>query len=367
MLLVPTYIAMKKDNNSVSYLGLSLLTHGALVAAVAVSATLTPMPEGTVSSDIEFTVMEAPKGNQLKTVDIGRNESEAPSQPEESLPTAKNITPEEAPEAVVVAPPPAPKKQKIAKSKPKPAKKLSMKPVATETVKESPVAVAAVPNKAKKSKLDKISDDQLKKDLAELNAMTGDKDIDDGFDDMEDIESEMEEEMKALATAAVVAEKVPEQPKKVAKPAPLPKKAKPSPPAIASGMPQKSKQLKHESNMNYGVPSGVRDYKDLVQMSGNVPPQYPQKARRKREMGKVELMYFVTSDGRVSSLRLVKSSGYSQLDNEAIRAIRKYRYRSGQQGHTSHTINFKLRGKTKAAGGTLRMSLNDNKASRLNN
>jgi TonB family protein len=104
-----------------------------------------------------------------------------------------------------------------------------------------------------------------------------------------------------------------------------------------------------------------------MQTPGNIPPQYPDASRKKGEMGQVQLLYFVTAEGTVASLQLAKSSGYVELDQEAIRSIRKYRYQPGQQGYTSHTVNFILRGDAKASGGTLRTSSNSQLDSTKNN
>ena len=117
---------MRKDNDkSGSYLIFSILLHASLAIGVTIAPTLIPLPEGTVSTNsIEFTAIEVPKGQQLKTIDVGEHESEAPSEPEVTLPEAEKIQPQEEPEPIVVAPPTAPKKQQVAKSEPKVTKKL---------------------------------------------------------------------------------------------------------------------------------------------------------------------------------------------------------------------------------------------------
>ena len=108
----------------------------------------------------------------------------------------------------------------------------------------------------------------------------------------------------------------------------------------------------------YGVPSGTRDYRQLTQAAGNVPPQYPEASRWKGEQGRVHLLYYVTAEGRVTNVRVQKSSGHLRLDREAVRAIRKYRYRPGQAGQTLHPVTFDLRGEAIPGGEHLRTQAN---------
>ncbi|RME16025.1 MAG: energy transducer TonB [Bdellovibrio sp.] len=99
---------------------------------------------------------------------------------------------------------------------------------------------------------------------------------------------------------------------------------------------------------------GIRDVTDLKQMAGNRPPQYPPLARLKKQEGDVKLVYFVTSDGKVRSVKVVQSSGYSLLDQEAVRAISRYRFFPGQQGYTFQEVKFRLKGKAKPLPSFLR-------------
>jgi len=62
----------------------------------------------------------------------------------------------------------------------------------------------------------------------------------------------------------------------------------------------------------------------------------------------------VKSNGTVSNVRIVQSSGYRQLDAEAVRAVAKYRYKPGQAGWALHPVDFQLRGPEEKAFGRLR-------------
>jgi periplasmic protein TonB len=51
-------------------------------------------------------------------------------------------------------------------------------------------------------------------------------------------------------------------------------------------------------------------------------PDYPDAARRRGESGTAVVRFVVAVDGRIESTRLVKSSGYTRLDNAALDALR---------------------------------------------
>ena len=89
-------------------------------------------------------------------------------------------------------------------------------------------------------------------------------------------------------------------------------------------------------------------------MPGNRPPKYPVKDRLAGNQGTVNLVYYVTKDGQVQHVQLVRSSGHRSLDAQAIDAISKYRYVPGQEGRTYHPVMIKLRGDHEVIGGRLR-------------
>jgi protein TonB len=86
-----------------------------------------------------------------------------------------------------------------------------------------------------------------------------------------------------------------------------------------------------------------RSYLQLKQESGNPAPKYPFAARQMGQEGNVELTYFVTETGEVKDLRVSKSSGFPDLDREAVRAISTYKYSPGQSGWTKHPVQFSLK------------------------
>ena len=64
-----------------------------------------------------------------------------------------------------------------------------------------------------------------------------------------------------------------------------------------------------------------------------VSPEYPMISRRRKEEGTVTLIAEVAS-GRVTSVRVEKSSGHSSLDESAIRALRRWRFDTSGYGES---------------------------------
>lgn len=67
--------------------------------------------------------------------------------------------------------------------------------------------------------------------------------------------------------------------------------------------------------------------------ANNPKPPYPAASRRMGEEGLVILAVHITETGRVSEIRLKKSSGYPRLDNAAIAAVKQWRYIPAMQGN----------------------------------
>ena len=110
-----------------------------------------------------------------------------------------------------------------------------------------------------------------------------------------------------------------------------------SPPPAAAPMlkpPAQAPDLK-------GLPP-AKDYSHLKQKPGNPVPQYPEEALRQKWEGRVDLVYYVNSAGLVEKIHVNRSSGYSVLDNEAIRTLARYYYDPGQAGWVKHPVQFVL-------------------------
>lgn len=78
-------------------------------------------------------------------------------------------------------------------------------------------------------------------------------------------------------------------------------------------------------------------------------PDYPADARRRGEEGDVALEIEVTDRGRVEAVRVVRSSGFPDLDAAAVKAVRKARLTPAKAGDRSVastarlTVRFRLR------------------------
>lgn len=95
-------------------------------------------------------------------------------------------------------------------------------------------------------------------------------------------------------------------------------------------------------------------YTQLKQVPGNQPPAYPIKARQENRQGQVDLVYRVTREGKVEDVRVEKSSGHKDLDQEAITAVSKFKFVPEQEGWAYHPINFALKGQSTTIPGRLR-------------
>ncbi|VVM06942.1 hypothetical protein MAMC_01354 [Methylacidimicrobium cyclopophantes] len=111
----------------------------------------------------------------------------------------------------------------------------------------------------------------------------------------------------------------PAPPAPVVKPRPVVRKAPgpTGPPSVASR----------------GVQMAVPDY------LRNPPPAYPASARAAGHQGRVILRVHVSAEGKPESVDLLHSSGYSELDQAALEAVRRWRFRPARMGPIAVPIN----------------------------
>ncbi|MBT3879550.1 MAG: energy transducer TonB [Candidatus Scalindua sp.] len=80
----------------------------------------------------------------------------------------------------------------------------------------------------------------------------------------------------------------------------------------------------------------------------NPPPEYPRIARKREYTGKVTLKVEVKIDGNCGRVELVRSSGYSMLDNAATEAVKEWQFTPARKwgkavsSFTEITVNFQL-------------------------
>lgn len=80
-----------------------------------------------------------------------------------------------------------------------------------------------------------------------------------------------------------------------------------------------------------------------------IRPEYPKGARQRGEQGDVVVEMLVNAEGTVDGASVVVSSGFAELDDAALRAVRSARFTPAKSGRRSVastariTLNFKLK------------------------
>jgi len=93
-----------------------------------------------------------------------------------------------------------------------------------------------------------------------------------------------------------------------------------------------------------------------VPAAGNPPPRYPYLARRRGQQGTVRLDVSVAADGRVSAVRVARSSGHVLLDQAALRALQRWRFQPATRAGVAVRaqlivpVRFRLNDSQAAAG-----------------
>ena len=64
----------------------------------------------------------------------------------------------------------------------------------------------------------------------------------------------------------------------------------------------------------------------------NPPPVYPESSRREKQEGLVVLEAIINTEGRPDSISIQASSGFTPLDQSAVTAVRKWRFRPAELG-----------------------------------
>lgn len=83
-------------------------------------------------------------------------------------------------------------------------------------------------------------------------------------------------------------------------------------------------------NVN-GSTEGLRTPLLIPAYRNNNPPRYPMAARLRGYEGLVLVATEVLADGTVGKVKLKKSSGYRDLDDSAVEAVRKWLFQPGQR------------------------------------
>lgn len=107
-----------------------------------------------------------------------------------------------------------------------------------------------------------------------------------------------------------------------------------------------------------GEPQGVRSLDQLRQMPGNQRPQYAREERLRGDQGSVVFYAYITKEGHPSQFRMVKSTGFRNLDGKTLVALKKWRFYPGQEGWVELPFRWDLKGGAQEDGGRLRAAAN---------
>ena len=135
-------------------------------------------------------------------------------------------------------------------------------------------------------------------------------------------------------------------------PTPTPKPT-PSPTPARTPKPQstpsrKAVPVKERGNSRRASSSGVKATTKPSYLR-NPPPRYPDSAQRRGLEGTALLRAGISNKGRVQTLRVIRSSGHSILDQAALRAVRTWRFRPATsagrpvQATVEVPVEFRLR------------------------
>jgi TonB family protein len=105
-----------------------------------------------------------------------------------------------------------------------------------------------------------------------------------------------------------------------------------------------------------GIPSGVRSLDQLRQMPGNPRPQYDREERRLGHQGEIAFVAYISKEGFPTKFRMLKSTGFRNLDSKTLGSLKKWRFYPGQEGWVELPFRWDLKGGVQEDGGTLRRS-----------
>lgn len=110
-------------------------------------------------------------------------------------------------------------------------------------------------------------------------------------------------------------------------------------------------------NQIAGMPHGVRSLDQLRQMPGNPRPQYDREERRRGDQGEIAFVAYISKEGYPTKFRMMKSTGFRNLDAKTLAALKKWRFYPGQEGWVELPFRWDLKGGVQEDGGLLRRAL----------
>ncbi len=108
---------------------------------------------------------------------------------------------------------------------------------------------------------------------------------------------------------------------------------------------QKSQEGLGEKNAGPAhLSTEVRALEQLRQMPGNPKPRYDSSERLKGDKGVVIFQAFVTQEGLLNQFKLLKSTGYRNLDAKTLKALKQWKFYPGQEGWVELPFDWNLKG-----------------------
>ncbi|MNL37727.1 Gram-negative bacterial tonB protein [compost metagenome] len=95
-------------------------------------------------------------------------------------------------------------------------------------------------------------------------------------------------------------------------------------------------------------------------MPGNPRPQYERQERLRGDQGAVVFVAYISKEGHPSQFRLLKSTGFRNLDAKTLIALKKWRFYPGQEGWVELPFRWDLKGGAQEDGGLLRSKVSQN-------
>ena len=164
--------------------------------------------------------------------------------------------------------------------------------------------------------------------------------------------AETEDEAATVAPQpATVGRAVPSPPQEGKPPEVKPEKPLPPDPASPSFPEPKLNQTIKQSEQSNNSPVAPRQARldAPPKPRRDIRPDYPKGARQRGEQGDVVLEIRVTAEGTVDDVKVATSSGFTELDEAAVKAARSAKFSPARSGHdpVASTARLKLQFKLK--------------------
>ena len=343
--------------------GFSVVAHAAFLAALALSQEHIPEMMGNSGVELVAGAASGSEGSVVSLVDAGSS-IETPVQP--------TAAPKSEPSGIltdssseVALPKPIQEPQKTLPEKALPPKKAIVKtPVSAPTV--TPEVAPEPTSEAKPETAPSLTSDDEAAPVLLANPPSDTPSSDrpeiesaSAAEAVEELPAKVEAEAQpepaptiaeVSAPTEAIAETQSEAPAQAQASAPQVISEKPEPSAsqvsaaAGSGSGSGSGQQASASGQGSAITGPIRNSNDLKALRGNPNPVYPARDRLGRRQGTTVVLGRISPEGRVTDIKLEKSSGSPSMDAASLQAFRNWRYQPGQEGWVRKPFEFRLVG-----------------------